>query len=50
MFILIRLFVTLTRTVISQPLWAFGFAGGLILIVIIHYAKEYINLFGTTGI
>jgi fatty acid desaturase len=39
-FILIGLFATLTLTVINEPLWTFGLAGGLILIVVLLYTKE----------
>jgi len=42
-FILIGLFATLTLTVINEPLWAFGLAGGLILIVVLLYAKEILQ-------
>jgi hypothetical protein len=47
---MIKVLITLTRIVINQPLWTFGFAGGSILNVISHYEKEYLDLFGITGI
>jgi len=42
-FICIGLFATLTMTVINQPGWAFGLAGGLILLLVVSYAQEILQ-------
>ncbi len=41
--VFIGLFATLTMAVINQPLWAFGLAGGFVLLLVAIYGKEILQ-------